>query len=130
MLGSVRKRKLTYNTEDGSTSVGYNFTGTGYMTTDTPSPTSNESYLKDMHFSRFGMAQLNGGGSATTYYADNFNFAGSFGTNAVIIKGSPDSSKGENAVGPFGVNMAQVATTTGWWITAALSAKPPTPSQS
>jgi hypothetical protein len=62
--------KLTYRTQDGSTSVGYNNDGTGYISNGTLGSNPNDSYITSMHISSLGIAPIVGGGSSSTYYCD------------------------------------------------------------
>jgi hypothetical protein len=61
--------KMTWGTEDGSTTTGYNTTGSGYISTGC-NVSSNQSYIKDMQYSAVGRIEKTVGGSATTYYPD------------------------------------------------------------
>ena len=78
MINGVQKVKLTYGTEDGSTVVGYNTTGDGYITIDgaillnEQGATSDGGYLKEMKASIKGTLVPTGtlNGSSSTNYCD------------------------------------------------------------
>ena len=78
MLNGVQKVKLTYGTEDGSTVVGYNTTGNGYITIDGAAlinekgETSGNGYLKELKSSTKGTFVPTGtlNGSSSTNYCD------------------------------------------------------------
>lgn len=70
----VQKVKLTYGTQDGSTTTGWNTTGDGYITLGTTAVTTGTGgYLKEMKATQYGLyPQPVSGGSATTYYCDYY----------------------------------------------------------
>ena len=78
MINGVQKVKLTYGTEDGSTVVGYNTTGDGYITIEGATllneqgATSAGGYLKEMKASIKGTLVPTGtlNGSSSTNYCD------------------------------------------------------------
>lgn len=78
MLNGVQKVKLTYGTEDGSTVIGYNTTGNGYITidgatlTNEKGETSGNGYLKELKSSAKGTFVPTGtlNGSSSTNYCD------------------------------------------------------------
>lgn len=78
MINGVQKVKLTYGTEDGSTVVGYNTTGDGYITIEGATllneqgATSGNGYLKEMKASIKGTLVPTGtlNGSSSTNYCD------------------------------------------------------------
>lgn len=79
LIKGVQKVKLTYGTEDGSTVVGYNTTGEGYISLDgvTLVNSSGETYwargfIKDMYASDKGILAPTGtlNGSTSTDYCD------------------------------------------------------------
>lgn len=78
MINGVQKVKLTYGTEDGSTVVGYNTTGDGYITIEGATllneqgAASASGYLKEMKASIKGTLVPTGtlNGSSSTNYCD------------------------------------------------------------
>lgn len=78
MINGVQKVKLTYGIEDGSTVVGYNTTGDGYITiegvtlSNEKGETSGGGYLKEMKASIKGTLVPTGtlNGSSSTNYCD------------------------------------------------------------
>ena len=64
--------KMTWGTEDGSTTTGYNTTGNGYIVTSF-NPSGSEAYIKDTNYSALGRIEtLCSGASATTYMCDGY----------------------------------------------------------
>ena len=121
----TRKRKLTYNTEDGSETVDYNFDGTGYNTipgaTAAISGTS-PSGITNMLYTQYGPTPVNTGGSTSTYYCDSSYFNPSASINAVLCIGGR-STNGLNA-GPFAFNYEMGGTYNYIFLGSSLSAKP------
>lgn len=78
MINGIQKVKLTYGTEDGSTVVGYNTTGDGYITIEGATllnkqgETSGAGYIKEMKASIKGTLVPTGtlNGSSSTNYCD------------------------------------------------------------
>ena len=65
------KIKLTYGTADGSTTVGYNQIGNGYISNGTIPSLNN--YVRAMTYNQYGYMTSNvTDGSSSTYYADYF----------------------------------------------------------
>lgn len=121
VVSGIRKRKLTYNIEDGSTSAGYNLTGADYITTDanTPSGTSG-SYISQTVFNRYGVFPTVASGSASTHYCDGLWYNNS--ATSVPVRGG--SSAAETLCGAICTYFRGVSTTSDWDRGAALSAKP------
>lgn len=112
------KIKLTYGTADGSTVVGYNQTGSGYIS-DGTIPSSG-GYVRAMVYNQYGYAPNNtSGGSPSTYYTDYFSQ--STGIRYLLAGGS--SSNGF-ASGAFYFNLYNESSTVGWNRAASLSFKP------
>lgn len=112
------KIKLTYGKADGSTTVGYNQNGNGYINIGTIS--SQDDYLKVMAYSEYGCRPNNvTGGSSSTFYADYFYQ--SSGTNYALVGGG--SGNGLHA-GAFYLNVNDGPSSSGWSRAASLSCKP------
>lgn len=62
--------KLTWGKADGSTVVGYNRDGIGYVETATSA--KSEGYIKAMNFTERGFVASDTTGTSTTYYCDGF----------------------------------------------------------
>ena len=123
LAAGEEKVKLTWGTEDGSTTIGYNFTGEGYIPTGRTKDevASGNGYTKTMHFSKYGMCpQVAVGGSATTYYSDYF-----WWNNADVryaIRGG--SSNFGAYCGLFCLALYDLVSLTYWDCGAAVSCKP------
>ena len=112
------KIKLTYGTADGSTTVGYNQTGNGYISNGTI-PSSNN-YVRAMTYNQYGYMTSNvTDGSSSTYYADYFYQ--NTDTRYLLVGGS--SAYGVGA-GAFYFSLYDAPSGAYWAIAAALSCKP------
>ena len=123
MVNGTRKRKLTYNIEDGSTTVGYNFTGSGYITPDISAPSgTTASYISSIVFNRLGLFQSVASGSDTTDYCDGMWFVNSVNCVGPYRGGS---SGEEKKAGMFNVCLNDPPTySSNNYYSAALSARP------
>lgn len=115
------KLKLTYGTKDGSTVIGYNQTGNGYIDNGTV-PYSN-GYVQKMSYNKYGfMPAVVTGGSQSTYYADgHYQNAGYTGTMYALFGGC---SGNDLAAGAFCLILSSAPGTAKWSIAASLSCKP------
>ena len=115
------KLKLTYGTKDGSTVIGYNQTGNGYIDNGTV-PYSN-GYVQKMSYNKYGfMPAVVTGGSQSTYYADShYQNADYTGTIYASFGGS---SGNDLAAGAFCLILSSTPETAKWSIAASLSCKP------
>lgn len=112
------KIKLTYGTADGSTAVGYNQTGSGYIS-DGSIPSSNI-YVKAMAYNQYGYMTDNvAGGSSSTYYADYFYQ--NTGTRYLLVGGGSGSGVG---AGAFCFSLGIALSGASWNLAASLSFKP------
>lgn len=112
------KIKLTYGTADGSTTVGYNQTGNGYISNGTI-PSSNN-YARAMTYNQYGNMTSNvTDGSSSTYYADYFYQ--NTDTRYLLVGGY--SVLGVRA-GTFFFSLSYAPSYADWHIAAALSCKP------
>lgn len=66
----VHKMKYTHGTEDGSTAIGFNTTGQGYITINEALPSAGGSYIQKMTFGKNKMSPLTAGGTSSTHYCD------------------------------------------------------------
>ena len=112
------KIKLTYGIADGSTAVGYNQTGNGYISNGTIPSTNN--YVKAMTYNQYGYMTSNvTGGSSSTYYADYFYQ--NTDTRYLLVGGS--AGDGVTA-GAFFFYLCIAPSYANWAVAAALSCKP------
>ena len=112
------KIKITYGTADGSTVVGYNQTGNGYISNGTIPSTSN--YVKAMTYNQYGYMVSNvTGGSSSTYYADYFYQ--NTDTRYLLVGGHADDGV---TAGAFCFRLHVAPSATSWRLAAALSCKP------
>ncbi len=71
----VQKIKLTYGKEDGSTTVGYNTTGAGYIALSGATPTGTSGgYISEAVMNEYGYFPVKAAGSETTYDCDGLWF--------------------------------------------------------
>lgn len=114
----VLKIKLTYGTADGSTTVGYNQTGNGYISNGTI-PSSNN-YIRAMAYNQYGyMASNVNGASSSTYYADWFHQ--NTGTRGLMVGGT---AGGGVDSGAFYFYLGSPPGSVYWSIGTTLSCKP------
>ena len=107
--------KMTQSTIDGSTSEGYNTTGSGYLTAS--GRPSEPNWLKKMQFGQFGTLPLEVGSYSTQYYKDHYWT----GTGYAIVGGA--SHIGSDC-GAFSVNLNGAVGYRSWDLGAAPSCKP------
>ena len=70
-----QKAKMTYGTEDGSTTTGFNFNGSGYITISSATPSGTSSgYISKWHYTKNGMIPYQASGTASTYIPDSLWF--------------------------------------------------------
>ena len=120
-VSTVQKIKLTYGTQDGSTTTGYNEDGTGYISTGVNAGTTS-GYILDMFFSSVGyMIPKTQGGSETTHYPD-YVYLTSSGTYYASRGGYCGGS--QRKAGAFIVGLNGAPSSSGWDIGSAPSCKP------
>lgn len=117
----TQKIKMTYGQSDGSTTDGYNETGSGYISIGgaTPSGTSG-GYISKMLITDNGLIPTIASGSATTYYCDGLWFNNSQIDYALVGGNS-------NAASPTGAlcSYLDCASSAALWSTgASISCKP------
>ena len=121
----VRKRKMCYGQEDGSTVTGYNITGNGYINCNVSLASgASENYFTEAEFSSLGMFPTKSptGSSNSTYYSDGYWFHNTE-TNACISQYGGASTSGGLA-GPLAVRQFLSSTYTSWACGDSISAKP------
>ena len=115
--------KFTYGKKDGSTVVGYNSTGDGYIDLNTKL-TGGLGFIKDMLVTEYGRIPYGTGGSSTTYEADLLSYSSSSGVVNIAVIGGREGSGMDAKVGPFTTSISYTAGTYTDDFTARLSFKP------
>ena len=117
----TQKIKMTYGQSDGSTSNGYNETGSGYISIGgaTPSGTSS-GYISKMIIADNGLIPTIVSGSDTTYYCDGLWFNNS----RVDYASVGGCSSGASLVGALSSSLEAASSDAAWAIGAAISCKP------
>ena len=120
----TQKIKMTYGQSDGSTTDGYNETGSGYISigNSTPSGTSG-GYISKILITDNGLIPTIASGSATTYYCDGLWFDNSQIDYAYVGGNSSSASR----VGALYSALDVTSSHTRWSIGASLSCKPLAP---
>jgi len=119
--GSTIRAKYCYSTSDGSTTRGYNSTGSGYINTGV-APTGYLSYLRYNNFVNGMMIPYDGSGSGTTYYCDYFYYTTSSSRTAYAVCGGRYYSGSD--CGAFFVSLDYAASKSYSYIGASLSFHP------
>ena len=114
------KVKLTYGTQDGSTTEGYNSDGSGYKSQGVTPSGSSGGYVSKMHFSEDAMVSNVMSGSSSTYYCDGTWYNNS-GARYALFGGA--SNNGLHC-GPVCCGLNDGLSVAGWRSGAALSYKP------
>lgn len=117
----TQKIKMTYGQSDGSTTDGYNETGSGYISIGgaTPSGTSG-GYISKKLITDNGLIPTIASGSATTYYCDGLWFNNSQVDYAFVGGESASVSR----VGALSSALDNAPSLAAWGVGAALSCKP------
>lgn len=117
----TQKIKMTYGQSDGSTTDGYNETGSGYISigNSTPSGTSG-GYISKMLITDNGLIPTIASGSATTYYCDGLRFNNSQVDYACVGGASDNASR----VGTLYSSLSYTSSLADYAIAVALSCKP------
>ena len=85
---------MTYGQSDGSTTDGYNETGSGYISINGATPSgTNGGYISKMLITDNGLIPIIASGSATTYYCDGLWFNNSKVDYAYVGGTSNDASR-------------------------------------
>lgn len=117
----TQKIKMTYGQSDGSTTDGYNETGSGYISIGgaTPSGTSG-GYISKMLITDNSLIPTIASGSATTYYCDGLWFNNSKVDYALVGGSSGNAS----LVGALCSHLSDTSSTAYFLFGTALSCKP------
>lgn len=115
-----QKVKLTYGTEDGSTTTGYNADGTGYIPMGILPDGANGGYISTVVFNENGMFGKTGAGSASTHFCDGQWYNN--GANGLALFGGR-SAHGARC-GAFCCALDAAASYAVWGVGASLSCKP------
>lgn len=117
----VQKVKLTYGQEDGSTVIGYNTDGTGYINTGVSTPVTGGDYISKMKYTKDGMFVSSvTNGSSNKYYCD-----GLWSNNSIYAFAHVGGRSGSGALcGAFSVGLNVAVSLADWNVGAALSCKP------
>ena len=117
----TQKIKITYGQSDGSTTDGYNETGSGYISIGGATPSGAiGGYISKMLITDNGLIPTIASGSATTYYCDGLWFNNS---RVGYVCGGGCSTDGYH-VGALCSSLECASSDAGWNIGAALSCKP------
>ena len=117
----TQKIKMTYGQSDGSTTDGYNETGSGYIVIGNSTPIGTSGgYISKMLITDNGLIPTIASGSATTYYCDGLWFNNSQVDYALV---GGDSYSGF-LDGAFCVYLNGLVSNSYWNVGAALSCKP------
>lgn len=121
-ISGSRKRKLTYGTEDGSTVIGYNLTGNGYISCNVPAPSgSNGGFVSEFVFTKEGLFPTVVSGGSSTYYTDGMYFANT-SSGTMFVHGGRSGGGDKN--GALYYSCDNAASAKSWNIGASLSARP------
>lgn len=112
--------KLTHSTADGSTTTGYNTTGSGYISTGLSCSGTSGGFISKVTYNPKYAIPTVASGSETTYYADGLWFNAS-DTRFAIVGG--DCGSGSRC-GAFCLDLYCLASDADWNVGAALSCKP------
>ena len=117
----TQKIKMTYGRSDGSTSDGYNETGSGYISIGGATPSgASGGYISKMLITDNGLIPTIARGSATTYYCDGLWFNNSQVDYAFV----GGSSARASLVGALYSDLDSASSHVSWGIGASISCKP------
>lgn len=121
----VYKVKMTYGTEDGSTVIGYNASGSGYVSLGNIAPAGTSGgFINKMLFSKYGLFPINASGSSSTYFPDTLTYSNTQVSYSCV--GGSASNGTQNGI--FNLTLTRLATASGSsTIGAGLSCKPLAP---
>ena len=115
----LRKIKLCYGNEDGSTTVAFNTTGDGYVDINTTPTGTNGGYINKMQFTKDGMFSFTSNASSSTYYCD-----GQWFNNTRVTYAYRGGSSGESLkCGAFCTLLDHATTANNWYHSANISYK-------
>lgn len=117
----TQKIKMTYGQSDGSTSDGYNETGSGYISIGGSTPIgTNNGYISKMLITDNGLIPTIASGSATTYYCDGLWF-NNLQVDYAYVGGY---TSGDSLVGALSSALNNAYSFAVWAVGAAISCKP------
>ena len=117
----TQKIKMTYGQSDGSTTDGYNETGSGYISIGGVTPIGTKGgYISKMLITDNVLIPTIVSGSASTYYSDRLWFNNSQ-NNYVFVGGSTAYI---SHVGAFCADLSNTSSNANWDTGAAISCKP------
>lgn len=117
MLNGYYYVKMTKGTQDGSTVNNYVNVTDGYIATGIKAPSANQSYIKTMAVTPWGLLPTEVGGSSKTYYCD-----GMWSNLSGTIKGLRGGSAYDGLVaGLFALNVNHAPSASNWHFGASLS---------
>ena len=112
------KVKMTYGVADGSTTVGYNTTGSGYL--NYGSTYGADGYVKKMQADNtMGYKIIETAGTGATYYCDYY-YTNNSQSNYALLGGA----SGHGASCGFFVGLSGVAAGAHWYVGGSLSCRP------
>lgn len=115
------KVKLTYGTEDGSSTIGYNTNGTGYIEiADSAMSGTSGNYISKGYVNDYGFFPKELLGSSSTFECDGCNFS-TAGTNYILIGGGAATGA---TTGIFRLSMHKKISDAHWSYGASPSCKP------
>ena len=117
----TQKIKMTYGQSDGSTSDGYNKTGSGYIVIGNSTPIGTDGgCISKMLITDNGLIPTIASGSTTTYYCDALWFDNS-NVNYALVGGNSNYASLVGALSSF---LFDTSSTTRVTVGAAISCKP------
>lgn len=112
------KFKMTHSTIDGSTTTGYNRTGSGYISSGITPPAASQSYINGYQVvGKFGIVPNLTSGSSTTYYCDGM-WTNNGQLDQLFLGGDVDAGAID---GVFCFSVAALPSASRWHIGASLS---------
>ena len=118
LIEGIYHVKMTRSTADGSTTTGYNRTGTGYINTGlTTEGDYNAAYISRVHGGKYGFLVAKAAGSSTTFYADG-HWSARTGTRMLLRGG--DCFNGALG-GAFAFTVSGLPALAAWDLGASLS---------
>lgn len=113
--------KLTYGTEDGSSTTDYNLTMSGYISAGVAMGGTNGGYISDYTVNSWGIVAKTASGSETTYLCDGLYFTTSSGTYMAFVGGAWNAA---GRVGAAYCHLAGAPSVADSYFGASLSCKP------
>ena len=120
LIEGIYHVKMTRSTADGSTTTGYNRTGTGYINTGlTTEGDYNAAYISRVHGGKYGFLVAKAAGSSTTFYADG-HWSARTGTRMLLRGGACHYGA---LCGAFAFSVNELPALADWNFGASLSYK-------